>query len=176
MGKGLAAIRFGTGARLRASLGAGGLFFSCPFTEVMNGCIFGDGFIFAFNRHFLPCIFRAEEIDILQSCAAIKRGLTDFRHRVRNRDACQALTGSECPGINTCHTGRYGNALETFASDKCTAANSHHAIRDRNALEAFTSVKGTAFNSRHAIRDHNGFQFRTVLKSTATDARQTVWQ
>ena len=176
MGKGLAAIRFGTGARLRASLGAGGLFFSCPFTEVMNGCIFGDGFIFAFNRHFLPCIFRAKKVNIFNVVTIIECNIADLRNGARNYNALQTLTGDKCKALDSGNAIRNGNALEAFASGKCTAANSRHAIRDGNALEAFTSGEGTAFNIRHAIRDHNGFQFRTVLKSTATDARQTVWQ
>ena len=108
MGKGLAAIRFGTGARLRASLGAGGLFFSCPFTEVMNGCIFGNGFIFAFNRHFLPCIFRAKKVNIFQAVTAAKRSASNRRHSVRDGDLRQIGAIGKCKIIDACYTVRNG--------------------------------------------------------------------
>ena len=107
-GKSLAAIRFGTGTRLRASLGAGGLFFSCPFTEVMNGCIFGNGFIFAFNRHFLPCIFRAKKVNIFQAVTAAKRSASNRRHSVRDGDLRQIGAIGKCEIIDACYTVRNG--------------------------------------------------------------------
>ena len=107
-GKGLAAARFGTDARLRARLGAGRLFFSGPFAEVMNGCIFGDGFIFAFNRHFLPCIFRAKKVNIFQAVTDAKRSASNRRHSVWDGDFCQIGAIVKCKIIDACYTVRNG--------------------------------------------------------------------
>ena len=164
-GKGLAAIRFGTGARLRASLGAGRLFFSCPFTEVMNGCIFGDGFIFAFNRHFLPCIFRAKKVNIFQTVTVKKCIIANIRNGVRNCDALQTLAAIKCLIFNLGNAFRDRDLCQIGAFGKCIIANTGDTLRDRDLRQIGTSGKSIIANTGDALRDRDLRQIDTSGKS-----------
>ena len=102
-GKGLAAARFGTDARLRARLGAGRLFFSGPFAEVMNGCIF-QGIVVVTNFDFVPRYFCPSVVDISQIITTRKSPLSNARHAVRNRHAGQRFAIRESQSTNARHS------------------------------------------------------------------------
>ena len=138
-GKGLAAVRFRAGARLRSRLGAGRLFFSCPFAEEMHDCIFAYGVIPLIKRNFLPYFLRSKETDILQVAATIKRVALHYRYCVRNCDAFQ-----------------------TLAINKCPLYNIRNAIWNGNTLKAFTSSESSGTDTGDVIRYINKFQLRAI--------------
>ena len=164
-GKGLIAARLETGSCLRAGLGAGWLFLSGPFTKVMHGCIFSDGFIAAFNRHFLPCIFRAKKVNIFQTVTVKKCITANIRNGVRNCDALQTLAAMKCLIFNLGNTFRDRDLCQIGTSGKSIIANTGDALRDGDLRQIGAFIKCTATNAGHALRDRNLRQIGTSGKS-----------
>ena len=172
-GKGLAAARFGTDARLRARLGAGRLFFSGPFAEVMNGCIF-QGIVVVTNFDFVPRYFCPSVVDISQIIAIIESRPANARHAVRNRHAGQRCAIIESLLSNARHAVRDRYACKRFAIKESRIANARHAVRDRHAGQRCAVSESIPANARHAVRDRHARQRSAMIESIITNARHAV--
>ena len=98
--------------------------------------------------------------------------ITDSRHAVGNRNACQPGAVRECPIADARHAVGNRNVCQPGATIECTTADARHAVRNRDACQPGAAVERTIADARHAIANHNTVDFvdKTVPRHIAMKA------